>query len=280
MKHTLQITHLNKSYGKLKALKDVSLELNSGIYGLLGHNGAGKSTLLNILTTTLNYDDGEILFDGKPMRSDLDGYRHVLGFMPQAQSLTIDLNVESFMYYMASLKKIRNPKARIKELLEKTNMWKYRHRGLSGLSGGMKQRVMIAQALLNDPQLLLLDEPTAGLDPVERRNFRNLIASIAEERIIIIATHVISDVEFIASGIIMMKKGRILTCSSQEELMNSTKVYVTADDIDELTKTDPKLKVVNRMYTDGKIYTRFLSDQEYPNPVPATMDDVYLDWLE
>lgn len=190
---------------------------------MLGHNGAGKSTLLNILTCTLNYDEGTILYNGIDILKLGKEYRNVLGFMPQAQQLYVDLSVEDFLYYMASLKKISHSKETIDSLLKKVNMYQYRKRSLKGLSGGMRQRVMIAQALLNDPKILLLDEPTAGLDPVERKNLRNIIASIAEDRIILLATHVISDVEFIAEEIIMMKNGKVLTCSSQKELMQKQK---------------------------------------------------------
>ncbi len=280
MNDTLQIIHLVKNYGKVKALQSVDFELHNGIYGLLGHNGAGKSTLLNILTGTLNFDSGEILWNGKDIRELGKQYRQDLGYMPQAQHLTADMTVESFMYYIASLKKIPDAKTMVPDLLKKVNMDRFLHRKLKALSGGMRQRVMIAQALLNRPKILLLDEPTAGLDPVERKNFRNLIASIAEDRIIILATHVISDVEFIASEIIMMKQGKVLTCASQRELMEKTNVYETVEDIESLIQQDPSIKIVNQTYVNGEIHTRFLSAIPHENKVPATLDDVYLDWLE
>ncbi len=278
--NSLQIKNLCKNYGKIKALDHINLSLCNGVYGLLGHNGAGKSTLLNILTCTIRYDEGSILYNGTDILKLGKEYRDVLGFMPQAQQLYVDLTVEDFLYYMASLKKIDHSKEVIHSLLKKVNMYQYRKRSLKGLSGGMRQRVMIAQALLNDPKILLLDEPTAGLDPVERKNLRNIIASIAEDRIILLATHVISDVEFIASEIIMMKNGKVLTCSGQKELMQKTKVYESNLDMEQLLDRNPNLKVVNQTYVNNEIHTRFISDIPIGNIVSTTLDDVYLDWLE
>ncbi len=278
--NSLQIKNLCKNYGKIKALDHINLSLFNGVYGLLGHNGAGKSTLLNILTCTLRYDEGSILYNGTDILKLGKEYRDVLGFMPQAQQLYVDLTVEDFLYYMASLKKIDHSKEVIHSLLKKVNMYQYRKRSLKGLSGGMRQRVMIAQALLNDPKILLLDEPTAGLDPVERKNLRNIIANIAEDRIILLATHVISDVEFIASEIIMMKNGKVLTCSGQKELMQKTKVYESNLDMEQLLDRNPNLKVVNQTYVNNEIHTRFISDIPIGNIVSTTLDDVYLDWLE
>lgn len=278
--NSLQIKNLCKNYGKIKALDHITLSLCNGVYGLLGHNGAGKSTLLNILTCTLRYDEGSVLYNGTDILKLGKEYRDVLGFMPQAQQLYVDLTVEDFLCYIASLKKIDHSKEVIHSLLKKVNMYQYRKRSLKGLSGGMRQRVMIAQALLNDPKILLLDEPTAGLDPVERKNLRNIIASIAEDRIILLATHVISDVEFIASEIIMMKNGKVLTCSSQKELMQKTKVYESNLDMEQLLDRNPNLKVVNQTYVNNEIHTRFISDIPIGNIVSTTLDDVYLDWLE
>lgn len=276
----LQIKNLTKNYGKIIALDHINLLLCNGVYGLLGHNGAGKSTLLNILTCTLNYDEGSILYNGTDILKLGKEYRNILGFMPQSQHLSVDLTVEDFLFYIASLKKIKYCEEIIPSLLKKVNMYQYRKRSLKGLSGGMRQRVMIAQALLNDPKILLLDEPTAGLDPVERKNLRNIIASIAEDRIILLATHVISDVEFIASKIIMMKNGKVLTCSSQQELMQKTKVYESNLDVDALLEINPNLKVVNQTYVNNEIHTRFISDIPVGDIVSTTLDDVYLDWLE
>lgn len=277
--NTLSIADLCKSYGKVIALDHVNLSLGNGIYGLLGQNGAGKSTLLNILTCSLKADRGSVFYNGASLQELGASYREILGYMPQTQQLTLDLSVEDFLYYVASLKKISHPKDSINKLLAEVNLADYRKRSLKGLSGGMKQRVMIAQALLNDPKILLLDEPTAGLDPIERRKLRNLIASISNDRIILLATHVISDVEFIASQIIFMKQGKILTCSPQQKLMENTHVYESYENIQTLLSLNPSIKIINQTYVDHTLHTRFISDTPIGKRVSTTLDDVYLDWL-
>lgn len=279
--YILELKNVEKSYGSVKALNKVNMTLSTGIYALLGHNGAGKSTILNILATLLKTDQGEVLFNNQSISSLGDQYRDILGYMPQHQQLVSYQNVESFLFYIASMKAI--PKNQTKEivfsLLESVNLTQHRKKRLISLSGGMKQRVLIAQALLNNPVILLLDEPTAGLDPVERRSFRELIARIAENKIVVLATHVISDVEWIADQIIMMKNGEVLTISKQEELIENTHVYESFDPVVKLKEFDQDLKVVNQIRVQGKIKTRFISKLSFENKVSTYLDDVYLDWL-
>lgn len=279
MMNELYIKKLSKKYGKKEALKDVDLVFHNGIYGLLGHNGAGKSTLIRILCGILEYDEGEIFFNNQDINKIQKKYRSIIGYMPQQQTIDSQYTVESFLYYMAALKEIKKPKKKINELMQMLNLKDIKKKKLNSLSGGMKQRVLIAQALLNDPKILFLDEPTAGLDPIERRNFRNIISSISNDKIIILATHVMSDIEFIAEKIIMMKDGVVLIQGSQRELLERTKVYVSDMDPDELKDHDDSLQLVNTTFMNGVRQTRFISKKKYENEVGTTMDDVYLDWL-
>lgn len=275
---TLQLENITKTYGNLKAVDQVNVKLEEGVYGLLGHNGAGKTTIIKILATIIEANEGNLILDGDVVISGKD-YRNLIGYMPQQQNLIPSMNVEAFLYYIASMKGLSKSvaKQRCEGLLRKVNMEEHRKKRLGNLSGGMKQRVLIAQALLNDPKILLLDEPTAGLDPVERKNFRQLIAEISEGKIVILATHVISDVEWIANEIIMMKHGGILTKASQEELLELTKVYETKENV--ANYDDETLKIVNVIRTKEGNRTRFISKKEYEHQVTTTLDDVYLDWL-
>lgn len=196
----LKIQDLCKSYGKKKALWNFTTEFENGIYGILGPNGAGKSTLLNILTDNLLRDSGSVLYDGEEILNLGASYREIMGYMPQQQQLYDTFTVTHFISYMGTLKgmKSRDIQRRMDELLPLLNLQKVRKKKLKELSGGMKQRVLLLQALLNDPKFLILDEPTAGLDPKERIRIRNLISDLSEDRIVLIATHVVSDIEFIS----------------------------------------------------------------------------------
>jgi len=219
----LEITKLCKTYGNKTALKDFSFSFSEGIYGILGANGAGKSTLMNLITDNVKRDSGQILYNGEDVLSLGDSFRAVLGYMPQQQHLYEKMTVESFLTYMARLKGIPGKKIReeLDKVTEKTNLKKIRHDRNDTLSGGMKQRVLLAQALLGDPQVLILDEPTAGLDPKERERLREYISELSKDRIVLLATHIVTDIEAIADQILLMKEGRLLKAESPEDLKAS-----------------------------------------------------------
>lgn len=278
--NNLEILHLSKQYGKVRGLDDITIRLSDGIYGLLGPNGAGKTTLIKAISGLTKYTEGSILYNEKDIHLLDAEYRDLLGYMPQQQRIDSQYTVYSFLRYISALKGIRKPDERINHLLDRLHLQEYKSRPLSSLSGGMIQRVLIAQSLLNNPKILLLDEPTAGLDPVERRNLREVISSISRNRIVLLATHMMSDVEFISDRILLMKDGKILTDSTQQDLLSRTKVYVSDKPYEDLLKTDSTIRLVNIAYINGVPRIRFISKREYPDQVPATMDDVYLDWMD
>lgn len=287
---TLEIKNISKTYkkGSVKALDDFNMKLTPGVYGLLGPNGAGKSTLMNIITDNLNADNGEVLFDNESIRKLGKDYRAVLGYMPQQQGLYDDFSLNRFLWYMAALKGIKKAtaKKKITQLLDTVNLTNSAHKKLGSFSGGMKQRALIAQALLNDPKILILDEPTAGLDPKERIRIRNFISEIAGDKIVLISTHVVSDIEFIAKEIILLNKGRLV---SKETALNLTKmldgkVFEMDVSSSELNEIQRKYRVSNIFHNGDRVTVRIVSDtkpQNYEyNDVKATLEDLYLYMFE
>lgn len=219
----LECKRVTKTYGKTAAVKEVSCAMETGVYGLLGVNGAGKTTLMRMLCTILQPSGGEILWNGRNIATMGTAYRDLLGYLPQEFGYYPDLRVEEYLLYIASIKGLRASYARkrTRELLAQVGMEKNRNRKMKQLSGGMVCRVGIAQAMLNDPKILVLDEPTAGLDPKERIRFRNLISELAEERLVLLSTHIVSDVEYIANDIMLMKAGELIYNGTAGHLLAS-----------------------------------------------------------
>lgn len=278
----IEIDNVSKFYSKKKALDGVSLELKEGIYGLLGPNGAGKSTLINILVTALSQSSGEVRYNGIDIRDKKSGYLRALGFLPQNPRFYKNYTAEEFLRYMAALKNVKGDiQKRIDELLKFVNLSEEKNQKIGSFSGGMVQRIGVAQALINNPKIVILDEPTAGLDPKERIRFRNLISEIAENRTVILATHIVPDVEYIANRVILMDKGRIIKEGTAIELMNSidNKVWqfqIYADEIERyITKYD-----ISNAYREDDIYSlRIVSDKK-PEPeainISPGLEDVFL----
>lgn len=224
----LQLQHLSKCYGAKQAVNDVSTTLTPGVYGLLGANGAGKTTLMRMICGVLKPTSGRICLDGKTIEELGERYYSHLGYMPQDFGFYPDFTAREFMLYMAAVKGLdkKQAKTRTKELLELVNLRDVADKKIKSFSGGMKQRLGIAQAELNAPDILILDEPTAGLDPKERVRFRNLIKDLGEESIVLLSTHIVSDVEHIADTVLMMKAGQIIYNGSADEIDDLEKFYL------------------------------------------------------
>ena len=260
---------------------------------MLGANGAGKSTLMNLLTDNVKRDSGEILYDGKEILKMGGSYLEKVGYMPQQQGFYEDFSPKAFLKYMAEIKGVKRIKTtddngnevvktvnqQIDELLEVVNLTKVAYKKIGGFSGGMKQRVLLAQALLGNPKILILDEPTAGLDPKERIRFRNVISSLANDKIVILATHIVTDIAFIAKNVVLIDGGKMISCASQSELCNEIygKVWEVLTDYEtgmELMRTK---RVSNVISEDDRFNVRVVSDEK-PHPdavnVQPALEDV------
>ena len=283
----ITISHLTKRFGDKTALDDVSLVLDSGVHALLGPNGAGKSTLINILTDSIVRDQGEVLCNDHEITKLGAKYRELLGYMPQKQRLYENYTAEEFLKYMAAVKGIAPATAgkQIAELLQVVNLWEVRRKKVGGFSGGMKQRVLLAQALLGNPRLLILDEPTAGLDPSERINIRNYIAAVAQKMIVLFATHVVSDIECIAKDVILIRDGRICQKGTPVELIESIqgKVGELPCDLDSLEKLQERYCTGNVYQRREGLRVRIVGDELPEGCLPVRdsidLEDVYMYYI-
>lgn len=279
----LQIEHLCKSYKKKAALQDITFSLKKGVYGLLGENGAGKSTLMRIMATVDFPSRGKILYNGMDIFEMDESYRNLIGYMPQDYRVYPSFTAREFLEYMGVLKGIpeKKLKNRILEVLEFVNLLEVAERQVKTFSGGMKRRIGIAQAIINEPEILILDEPTAGLDPKERVRFSNMISDMGKDKIVLLSTHIISDIEAIASNLVVVKKGMILETGNIEELVQRVRGQVWETTVSqEMYKRLRKERAVIHLKQMGKdVQVRFVG-REYPNIesclVVPTLEDYYI----
>lgn len=279
----LSIDRLTKQYGRKIAVDCVSAALQPGVYGLLGANGAGKTTLMRMLCAILEPASGEVLLDGKEITSMGADYRNVLGYLPQDFGYYPNYTAMEFLMYIAALKGIPKnfAKNRAVELLELVDLRQVADKKVKTFSGGMKQRIGIAQALLNNPEVLILDEPTAGLDPKERVRFRNLLSEYAGDKIVILSTHIVSDIEAIADEVLLMKKGKFILQGTVPELVHKAegKVWELSVSLEEAGKWQAKTTVANLRHEGKEIILRIISESkpcEEAVLCKATLEDLYL----
>lgn len=285
----LEMINVTKSYKHKNANENINLVLESGVYGLLGPNGAGKSTLMKQIVTVTSPTSGKILYNGKDIKSLDDEYRAVVGYLPQDFDAYKNFKAKDFLMYMAALKGMdkQTSKMRVDELLKLVGLSEVSNKLVSKFSGGMKRRVGIAQALLNNPKVLILDEPTAGLDPQERTRFRNLLSQIGRDTIVILSTHIISDIESVAKETIMIKDGKVLLQGTHKEILNGMegKVYsLDTNDENLVSKIQSKYKVVSINRGIENISIRFISENKpnYENIklIEPKFEDVYMFYFD
>lgn len=279
----LTIRNLTKEYGSKKAVRNFNATFTNGVYGLLGANGAGKTTLMRILCDVQTETKGAILINGKNIHDLGEQYRNILGYLPQRFGYYPNFTAYKFLMYIAAVKGLPHKKAqdRALELLEKVGLLEQKNEKIKNFSGGMKQRLGIAQALLNDPKILVLDEPTAGLDPKERVRFRNLISALANDRIVILSTHIVSDVEYIAKEILIMKNGELIHQGAPEDILKPIKDYVWECEVSrkEADRLEAEYLTANLRHKNGAEKLRIISETcpcENAWNTEPTLEDLYL----
>lgn len=279
----LMVNGVSKKFGDFSVLQDIQLEFTNGVYGLLAPNGAGKTTLIKMLTTLLYPTKGEILYEGQNIFYMGEKYRELIGYLPQNFGYYKNYNPYQYLQYLAALKGIskQTAKEKIPQLLKLVALEDAMKKKMGKFSGGMIQRVGIAQAMLNDPKILILDEPTAGLDPKERVRFRNLLSELARDRIVILSTHIVSDVESIANEIIMIKDTQVLYKDSIQSICQQLKgqVFETEMEFDHVQPFRKKYLSLSERQENGRMSIRFIAKEEIdPNwkQVKPTLEDVFL----
>lgn len=279
----LIVNNLTKSFDDYVVLEDINLEFKNGVYGLLAPNGAGKTTLIKLLTTLIFPTKGEILYDGTDIVALDESYRDILGYLPQNFGYYKNYSPKQFLLYLAALKGVdkRKAVATIERLLTLVALEDVADKKMKKFSGGMIQRVGIAQALLNDPKIIILDEPTAGLDPKERVRFRNILTDLSRDRIVIISTHIVSDIEFIANEVIMLKDKKILYKDTVENICKTLegKVYETEIDFPEVREFRKHHISLSEKQENGRMKLRFIEESdknEAWKPVSPNLEDVFL----
>ena len=282
----LKLDRLTKQYGSKIALDRIDATFEPGIYGLLGANGAGKTTMMRLICDILKPTSGEVTFNGTNIREMGESYRAVIGYLPQDFGYYPNFTAMNFLLYMASLKGLnaRYAKEKSLELLETVNLSEVKDKKIKTFSGGMKQRLGIAQAFLNNPQILILDEPTAGLDPKERVKFRNLISSFAENKIVILSTHIVTDVEYIADEILVIKGGTLLKKGAESAIIQeiSGKVWECRVTKQEAERLENSFTVCNSKTENGELVLRIVSDNKPCDTavsVPPCLEDLYLHYF-
>ncbi|MBT2291993.1 ABC transporter ATP-binding protein [Paenibacillus albidus] len=279
----LTLRGVSKQFSGKLAVDKVTVQFTSGVYGLLGANGAGKTTIMRMICGILNPSSGAIQMNGQEIIRMGEEYRDLLGYLPQDFGYYPDFSAEEFMWYVAALKglPIRTAKARTKELLRTVALSEVSKKKIRTFSGGMRQRLGIAQAMLNEPKVLVLDEPTAGLDPKERVRFRNLIADLARDKIVLLSTHIVSDVEYIADQILVMKKGGLMMSGTVGELTASMDGYVWRCSVPakEVDQWNSRYCVSNLRHEADRVELRIVSSKQPADeaqPVAPTLEDFYL----